>query len=93
MSGTRAGGLKAAAKNIEKDPSFYQKIGAKGGANGTTGGFAARTACDCGLVPGNHITAQCRGTIGGMTSRRWKKPVEDDYVLDEALMAEITHGE
>ena len=31
MAGTKAGGLKAAQKNISKDPNFYAKIGAKGG--------------------------------------------------------------
>ena len=41
MAGTKAGGLKAAQKNISKDPNFYAKIGAKGGKNGRTGGFAA----------------------------------------------------
>ena len=41
MAGTKAGGLKAAQKNLQKDPSFYAKIGAKGGRNGHTGGFAA----------------------------------------------------
>ena len=41
MAGTKAGGLKAAQKNLQKDPNFYAKIGAKGGRNGHTGGFAA----------------------------------------------------
>lgn len=41
MSGTRTGGLKAAAKNLSSNPDFYKIIGAKGGRNGTTGGFAA----------------------------------------------------
>jgi general stress protein YciG len=31
MAGTQAGGKKAAAKNLAKDPNFYAKIGAKGG--------------------------------------------------------------
>ena len=31
MAGTKAGGKKAAAKNLAKDPNFYAKIGAKGG--------------------------------------------------------------
>lgn len=40
MSGTKAGGIKAAQKNKElygKD--FYARIGAKGGEKGTDGGF------------------------------------------------------
>lgn len=40
MAGTVAGGKKAAAKNMASDPDFYKKIGAKGGKNGNTGGFA-----------------------------------------------------
>ena len=40
MAGTRAGDLKAAAKNKEKHGSdFYSRIGKKGGQNGRTGGF------------------------------------------------------
>ena len=35
------GGLKAAKKNLAKNPNFYKEIGAKGGRNGRTGGFAA----------------------------------------------------
>ena len=31
MAGTKAGGKKAAQKNLAKDPNFYAKIGAKGG--------------------------------------------------------------
>ena len=31
MAGTKAGGLKAAKKNLARDPNFYAKIGAKGG--------------------------------------------------------------
>jgi hypothetical protein len=41
MAGTRAGGLKAAAKIKASDPDFYVRIGTKGGKIGTTGGFAA----------------------------------------------------
>lgn len=64
MSGTRTGGLKAARTNKEKHGnSFYQIIGAKGGANGTTGGFYYSKAH--GL--GTHITA---GRKGGLKSRR-----------------------
>ena len=44
MAGTKAGGLKAAKKNLARDPNFYAKIGAKGGKNGKTGGFAANPA-------------------------------------------------
>ena len=62
MAGTKAGGLKAAQKNLAKDPSFYAKIGAKGGRNGHTGGFAA-----------NPELARLAGAKGGRISRRTKK--------------------
>jgi len=61
MAGTKAGGQKAAAKNLAKDPSFYAKIGAKGGRNGRTGGFAA-----------NPDLARIAGAKGGRISRRKK---------------------
>ena len=62
MAGTKAGGLKAAQKNLAKDPNFYAKIGAKGGKNGHTGGFAA-----------NPDLARIAGAKGGRISRRGKK--------------------
>lgn len=62
MAGTRDGGKKAAAKNLAKDPNFYAKIGAKGGQNGRTGGFAA-----------NPALARIAGAKGGRISRRGKK--------------------
>ena len=61
MAGTKAGGQKAAAKNLLKDPFFYAKIGAKGGRNGYTGGFAA-----------NRELAKIAGAKGGKISRRRK---------------------
>lgn len=61
MAGTIAGGKKAAAKNLAKDPDFYSKIGAKGGKNGKTGGFYA-----------NRELARIAGAKGGRKSRRGK---------------------
>ena len=61
MAGTKAGGKKAAAKNLARDPFFYAKIGAKGGQMGTTGGFAA-----------NPELARIAGAKGGKISRRTK---------------------
>jgi general stress protein YciG len=61
MAGTKAGGQKAAAKNLQKDPNFYAKIGKKGGMNGRTGGFAA-----------NPELARIAGAKGGRISRRKK---------------------
>lgn len=69
MAGTRNGGLKAAAKNLAKDPSFYAKIGAKGGKNGRTGGFAA-----------NPELARIAGAKGGRISRRKKAAIVSDDV-------------
>lgn len=62
MAGTKAGGQKAAATNKAKHGSdFYAKIGAKGGKNGRTGGFAA-----------NPDLARIAGAKGGRISRRKK---------------------
>lgn len=61
MAGTKAGGKLAAQKNLARDPLFYAKIGAKGGRNGHTGGFAA-----------NPDLARVAGRKGGLISRRRK---------------------
>lgn len=66
MAGTREGGLKAKLKNLAVDPNFYSKIGAKGGRNGNTGGFAA-----------NRELARIAGAKGGRKSRRRAKVVVD----------------
>lgn len=76
MAGTKAGGLKAAQKNLAKDPSFYAKIGAKGGRNGHTGGFAA-----------NPELARVAGAKGGRISRRTKKT--DDTQTNEQLVIDL----
>lgn len=68
MAGTKAGGIKAAQKNLARDPNFYVKIGSKGGKNGRTGGFAA-----------NRDLARIAGAKGGRISRR--KPIEDYSVV------------
>jgi len=63
MSGTKAGGKVAAATNKNRYGSdFYARIGAKGGKNGTTGGFFA-----------NRELARVAGAKGGKISRRTKK--------------------
>ena len=61
MAGTKAGGKKAAQKNLQRDPEYYGKIGAKGGRRGHTGGFAA-----------NPELARIAGAKGGRISRRRK---------------------
>lgn len=62
MAGTKTGGVNAAVTNKKKYGSdFYAKIGAKGGAKGTTGGFYA-----------NRELARKAGAKGGRLSRRGK---------------------
>lgn len=62
MSGTRAGGLKAYKTNIAKQGAdFYERIGAKGGRSGHTGGFAS-----------NPELARIAGAKGGRISKRGK---------------------
>jgi len=60
MSGTKAGGLKAAKTNKElHGEDFYKRIGKKGGFNGHTGGFFA-----------NPELARLAGAKGGRSSKR-----------------------
>ena len=60
MTGTKAGGIKAAKKNLKlHGKDFYKRIGSRGGRNGHTGGFAA-----------NRELARRAGKIGGLLSRR-----------------------
>lgn len=62
MAGNRNGGIKAAATNYAKyGDDFYARIGAKGGRNGHTGGFAA-----------NPELAKLAGAKGGKISKRGK---------------------
>lgn len=63
MTGTKIGGLKAAATNRKKHgKNFYKIIGAKGGRNGHTGGFAIMTP----------EQVRACGTKGGRISKRGK---------------------
>ena len=75
MAGTKLGGLKAAKKNLENDPNFYRRIGAIGGKNGTTGGFASDVECNCSRLPYRHYVRNCAGAKGGTISRRKKVEV------------------
>ena len=60
MAGTKAGGKKAAATNIERHgKDFYREIGSMGGRNGHTGGFAS-----------NPELAKIAGAKGGRISKR-----------------------
>ena len=85
MSGTLEGGRKAAKTNILKyGKDFYARIGAKGGRNGHTGGFAA-----------NPALARIAGAKGGRKSRRTgvkngesKKNDKDIEVMERILEEE-----
>ena len=76
MSGTKAGGKKAAKTNKERyGEDFYKVQGAKGGRNGHTGGFAS-----------NRELARIAGAKGGRISRRGKaKTSLKQRRLDEQL--------
>lgn len=69
MAGTKAGGRKARDTNLAKyGRNFYQEIGARGGRNGHTGGFASETVGKDGLT--GRQRASMVGTIGGRKSKR-----------------------
>lgn len=69
MAGTVEGGLKAAKKNLARDPNFYKRIGAIGGRNSNTGGFAA-----------NPALARIAGAKGGRKSKRTSKKSKEGEV-------------
>jgi general stress protein YciG len=71
MAGTKVGGAKARETNIKRHGAdFYKRIGAIGGRNGHTGGFAA-----------NPELARIAGAKGGRISRRG--PAKKDKDIDE----------
>lgn len=71
MAGTTEGGRKAAATNYKlHGDDFYAKIGAKGGRNGHTGGFASDVVGKDGLT--GRERAKLVGAIGGFRSSRRK---------------------
>ena len=60
MSGTKAGAAKTAITNkLRHGDDFYSRIGARGGRNGHTGGFAS-----------DHERARIAGAKGGSISKR-----------------------
>lgn len=68
MAGTKLGAAKARETNYAKHGrDFYARIGAMGGKNGHTGGFAA-----------NPELARQAGAIGGRKSRRGKAPRDEN---------------
>lgn len=68
MSGTVAGGKKAAATNLARDPDFYKNIGRKGGKVSCDGGFASMKKGPDGLTGPER--ARVAGAKGGIISRR-----------------------
>lgn len=68
MSGSRDGGLKAAKVNKDRDPDFYRRIGAMGGRNGHTGGFASEKVGKDGLT--GRQRASLVGKDGGHNGKR-----------------------
>lgn len=68
MSGTKAGGQKAALKNLANNPRFYEEIGSIGGKRGRNGGFASDIVGMDGLT--GHERASVAGRKGGRISRR-----------------------
>lgn len=71
MAGTPQGGARAAATNKSKyGADFYAMIGAKGGQNGKTGGFASDKKGADGLT--GRERARLAGSKGGRISRRTK---------------------
>lgn len=97
ISGTKLGGKKAAQTNRELyGEDFYRKIGAKGGKNGTTGGFFA-----------DRELARRAGALGGRKSKRgaWSaaekaarlEKIQEQKYIKESLWDNIkkrikTHG-
>ena len=71
MSGTKAGGAKAAYTNrLRHGLDFYARIGAKGGRNGHTGGFNSNVVGKDGLTGPER--ARIVGAKGGRISKRGK---------------------
>lgn len=69
MAGTKNGCRRAAATNKEKyGKDFYARIGARGGKNGHTGGFASEAVGKDGLTGAQR--AKIAGAIGGRKSKR-----------------------
>lgn len=82
MAGNKEGGMKAAQKNLARDPDFYKKIGSKGGKNGHEGGFWS-----------NRKLASTAGIRGGKLSKRGFRLVKKDdefvYYVDKANGKEL----
>ncbi|HMH70295.1 MAG TPA: hypothetical protein VK502_02760 [Candidatus Saccharimonadales bacterium] len=88
MAGNKLGGQKAAAKNLARDPNFYAKIGARGGQNGKTGGFASNVVGKDGLTGAER--ARIAGANGGRISRRKKASTTQDDVAMVTSQDDVT---
>ena len=76
MTGTKAGGQKAARTNKKLyGDGFYARIGKRGGQNGHTGGFASDVVGKDGLT--GYERARIAGAKGGKISHRTKKVNND----------------
>lgn len=70
MPGTAAGAAKAMKTLFERHPGHHARIGAKGGANSSNGGFASDVIGNDGLT--GRERARIAGAKGGAKSRRNK---------------------
>lgn len=76
MSGTKEGGQKTRETNLRKHGSdFYKRIGAKGGRNGHTGGFAANR--ELAIMAGRKggLISSRKGVKNGEAKKRTYQPV------------------
>ena len=93
MAGTKAGGAKAAKTNKERHgENFYAEIGAKGGRNGHTGGFAANPelAKLCGAIGGSRSTR--KGVKNGEGKNSKKKTEQTAKQEKTGLLKRIFGG-
>lgn len=83
MSGTTIGGKRASITNIKRyGKDFYRRIGAKGGRNGNTGGFASDKIGEDGMT--GRERAIVAGRKGGLVSRRG--PAKDEIDKAEEIL-------
>ena len=85
MAQTKIGGAKAAATNKAKyGKDFYKIIGAKGGRNGHTGGFASNRALAA--------VAGRKGGLRGKSGLKFLREEKDCYVYENKDGEEVRFG-
>lgn len=85
MTQTKIGGTKAAATNKAKyGKDFYKIIGAKGGRNGHTGGFASNVALAA--------VAGRKGGLRGKVGLKFLREEKDCYVYENKDGEEVRFG-